>query len=199
MAQSALSQVRGERFAWDDTSRRALALLAEGGRTYQQVADELGMGRVRLWELRKTPQFKAALDELLAILEEETRAYAVANRHALLEGLTERRARLLQIVTEREEYHREHQTGHPGATSGYLAKSLKVVGTGAAVYTETEYAVDRVLVSSLNDVETFGAKLAGILVEKQQLDAEVGLHLGPPSVVRIHDQEDVEGTPNKIG
>lgn len=181
-------------FQWSDTKRRAVVLLVEGNKSYQRVADELGITRITLWEWRRSTDFAAALDDLRALLEEETRAFAVANRHALLEGLTERRERLLQIVTEREEYHRDHQTDAPGATTGYLVKSLKVVGTGSTAYTETEYNVDRPLVTSLNDVETFGAKLAGILTDK--VDAQLDIHVGPPTVVRIRDQHPNPYAPN---
>ena len=174
------------RWEWDDTKRRAVVLLAEGGKTYQQLADELGISRITLWEWRKTPEFAAALAELQAMLADESRQFAVANRRSLLEGLTERRERLLRIVAEREAHHREHRTGHPGATTGYLVKSVKNIGSGPTAYPVDEWAVDRSLVTSLNEVETFGAKLAGVLVDRQQVDAEV--RPVQPAIVRFDKQ-----------
>lgn len=201
MSQS-LAQVRadrrGARFEWSDMSRRALELLANGGMVYQAVADELGISRVQLWELRRTEPFAAALDELRAMLEEETKAYAVANRHALLEGLTERRERLLRIVTEREEHHEANRTAQPGATSGYLVKTVKNIGSGPSAYPVDEWAVDKALVSALNDTEKFGAQLAGVLVEKRETDMVLGVQ-GPPRVVRIRDQRPSPYSPNNEG
>ncbi|MDP9364927.1 MAG: helix-turn-helix domain-containing protein [Chloroflexota bacterium] len=201
MTDSPLQQMKtgGSAVVLSEAKRRAVVLIAEGGKSYQAVADELGITRECLWRWRKEPQFAAALDDLRALLEEETRAYAVANRHDLLEGLTERRARLLRIVAEREEYHRDHQTLHPGATSGYLAKSYKVVGTGAYATTVEEWAVDAPLVKSLNETEKQGAVLAGIWTEKSQVEADIGIHAGPPTVVRIRSQRSNPYSPSNAG
>ncbi|MDP9364207.1 MAG: hypothetical protein M3Q10_08275 [Chloroflexota bacterium] len=199
MTDSPLQQVAGSAVVLSEAKRRAVVLIAEGGKVYQQIADELGITRECLWRWRKEPQFAAALDDLRALLEEETRAYAVANRHDLLEGLTERRERLLRIVAEREEYHRNHETVHPGATTGYLVKTHKVVGTGAYATTVEEWAVDAGLVKSLNETEKQGAVLAGIWTERQQVEADIGIHAGPPTVVRIRSQRSNPYSPANEG
>lgn len=194
---AALAKVSRPGWEWTDQRRRALDLLASGGRTYAQIADELGVSRIALWEWRRTEEFAKALDELNAILEEETRSYAVARRHDLLEGLTERRERLLRIVTERQEYHEEHQTGHPGATTGYMARKPVSIGTGAMAYEAEHWTVDTGLVKALNDVETFGAKLAGVLEPEGNIDVEV--QVGAATVIRVRDQPPMPYTPSREG
>ncbi|MDP9364341.1 MAG: hypothetical protein M3Q10_08995 [Chloroflexota bacterium] len=125
----------------------------------------------------------------------------MARRHDLLEGLTERRARLLRIVEQREAWYRENREHVPGGDSGYLAETYKVVGTGAFATVQPEHAVDTGLVKSLNETEKQGAVLAGIWTEKQDiaLDAEIGVHRGPATVVRIRDQRPSPYSPNKGG
>lgn len=195
---AALAKVSRPGWEWTDQRRCALDLLASGGRTYAQIADELGVSRIALWEWRRTEEFAKALDELNAILEEETRLYAVARRHDLLEGLTERRERLLRVVTEREEYHEEHQTGHPGATTGYMVKTIKNIGSGPTAYPVDEWAVDKALVSSLNEVEKFGATLAGVLTPDGGTDLDLTVQ-GPAVVIRVRDQQPMPYTPSREG
>jgi hypothetical protein len=48
---------------------RALALLIESHLTLPQIAQELGINRQRLWEIRKAPDFQAAYRAQMAILE----------------------------------------------------------------------------------------------------------------------------------
>jgi hypothetical protein len=59
---------------------RALALLIESHLTLPQIAQELGINRQRLWEIRKDPEFQAAYREQMAILESSALQYAIASR-----------------------------------------------------------------------------------------------------------------------
>ena len=59
---------------------RALALLVESHLTLPQIAQELGINRQRLWEIRKDPDFQAAYREQMAILETSAMQYAIASR-----------------------------------------------------------------------------------------------------------------------
>jgi hypothetical protein len=59
---------------------RALALLVESHMTLPQIAQELGINRQRLWEIRKDPDFQAAYRTQMAILETSALQYAIASR-----------------------------------------------------------------------------------------------------------------------
>jgi len=197
MSESALQKATIDRWEWTQQKREAVALLCESDLRTGQIADRLGVHRTTLYDWRQNPEFAAAVAELEAALSEELSRFTIAKRAERVGGYDERRRRLLRIVQEREAWFAENRAHVPGGQSGYLVETYKVVGTGAFATAQPEYSVDAALVKALNETEKQAAIEAGQWTEKQEVEASLGAHVGPPTVLHFVSQENLPTDPNR--
>lgn len=97
-------------------------------------------------------------------MDRDALTLAITRRRERLAGYEERRNRLLGIVEARAD---EYADQTPGGASGYVGKTLKVVGTGATARTELEYVVDATLLRALLALEEQAARETGQWFEKE--------------------------------
>lgn len=157
--------------------RRAAEMLADGNLTVEEVARQLNVDRVTLWNWRKDPAFRAVVAEMDAELNADALQFAITRRRERLQKYDDRFNRYQQVIEERAEYYAEHWPEVPGGTSGPLVETLKVVGSGPAAYTVTEHVIDHALSREMRELAKQSAVELGQWTERSALEAAVAQHV----------------------
>lgn len=75
--------------AWSNKKEQALALLFEGGRTKQQIADEVGVSWYTISDWVREDEFKRRLEEMRARFREHLEGTAFVNREQRILALSQ--------------------------------------------------------------------------------------------------------------
>jgi transposase-like protein len=186
-------------FNWTEASEKAVALVAEGLKTDEAIAKEIGIVRRTLHTWRQHPDFRDKVKAHLKAVEEAFLEIGIANKINRVHRKNQTRAELLQIVAERSRQAIEDKAEYdalvkgvlerggdmnqvariskqerwpyvaPGQETGHIVRTYKAVGKQLV----EEYAVDTALLSQIDRLEMDTARELGQLVERQQIDANV--------------------------
>lgn len=160
------SQQKLARWNWTKVKHDALQLLAEDELTDEEISVKVGIRRQTLWQWKKRPEFADALKDAVAAMGEATQRYAVARKLRRLKHYDERHRRLLAIIEERAQA--TDMQAAPGGSSGLLARSLKMIGSGPSAQMVEEFEVDAALLKELRELEKQVAIEAGQWTEKRE-------------------------------
>lgn len=167
---------------WTSQSVRAVRLLAQGRKNNPQIASECDIDERQLLRWKHVPQFATAVKNLTARLIDESDRHAIGRRSERLGSLNHRWQLAQQVIAERAEYFRKQQrqltsvsinsegaiVGNleleppaPGATTGLLVKTQKMLGGGEHGTIIDEYEVDVALLKEIREIEEQAAKECG--------------------------------------
>src|SRR5579885_265318 len=177
--------------------QEAAALLAQGRLTREQIAAAVGVRDRTLYRWQRQPGFQARVglfrDEYRrAVLER-----GIADRVARLDELNERWEKGRRVIAARaEEGRRRNELARaverrraagedlpreiaglvpvPGYETGLLTRTLKQLGSGAAVRIVEEFAVDTGLLAELRQMEQQAAKEVGQWVDRGEVTGKNG-------------------------
>jgi len=193
----ALQRATVDRWEWDDRKREAVALLCESDLRIGQIADRLGIHRTTLHDWRQNPEFAAAVRELEQALAEEVNRFTIAKRAERVGGYDERRQLMLRVIRERGEWFSKNEPSVPGGGTGLLIKRHKIVGQGKDATALPEYEEATGLLKELRELEKQAAIEAGQWTERHEVDASLGVHVGPPTVLSFESQESLPTDANR--
>jgi|GEM_PF-1697597 len=153
-----------ERFAWTRASEEAARLLAEGERTFLEVAKAVGVHRNTLALWRQHPEFAGRVEGLVAECREQARWLAVGNVLRRVDRLNRDWIRLQRVVDARAADPSMRDV--PGGPTGLLVRETKGVGTGEHFRLVETYRVDAALLRELREIEAQAARELGQWAEK---------------------------------
>lgn len=153
-------------FRWTERRLRAAYLVALGDLTTEQIAGVLHICPTTLADWRAHPDFKAqaakALDEIRAeILTESIAVKAERVRHA-----QQLHGRMLQVISDRAT---DPAATGPGAHSGLLVRSLKMLGSGQEAQVIEEYTFDANLSKEIREWQKYAAQEMGDWTERKDV------------------------------
>jgi len=135
-------------------------------------------------ELKNKPAIRRRIEYLWGIIEqveqEEMAQFAIAQKVRRIEGLEERRARLLRVIEERGS--EPEMQDVPGGATGMLVRTTKMIGIGNAAKEVEEYAVDTQTLAELRQIEKHAAIELGQWSEKSEFTGKDGSPLGPATI-----------------
>lgn len=159
-----------KKFKWSKPALQAAVLLAADDINHEEIAKQSETSVTTLWRWRQHPEFQERVQEHEVALQAAMLRHAVAKRHKRLAVLDKLHTKALAVIEARGE---EMADEAPGAETGLLVKSYKVVGQGPTAQLMTEYAVDTPLMREIRAIEEQAAKELGQWEEKQAITGEV--------------------------
>lgn len=163
-------QEDAKKFCWPKGAVQAALLLAEDDINDQDIAKTVGVNPATIWRWKQFPEFTERIQEHVVALQAAMLRHAVAKRHKRLATLDKLHTKALAVIEARGE---EMADEAPGAETGLLVKTYKVVGQGPTAQLMTEYAVDTPLMREIRAIEEQAAKELGQWEEKQAITGEV--------------------------
>lgn len=127
--------------------RAEVVLMAcDQGMNNSAIGEKLGFPpqTIRMWLER--PEYKEAIKEYYAILEEETYRQSASIRAKRIQILQDQLDSLLELKAQRAKAYSHIETG---GNTGNLVKEIKTVGTGPNAYDVAEYKYDSAVVRDI--------------------------------------------------
>lgn len=156
-------------FHWTGRREEAALLVAEDNLSDERIAERLSITRQGLVKWKRHPAFqervKAVRDEIRAAVV----ARGIADKQNRVDALNERWARMHDVIESRASAGGDA----PGASTGLLYKTIKVVGSGKDQYEVEEWAVDTGLLREMREHEKQAAQELGQWTEKVQTDGKL--------------------------
>lgn len=141
----------GDYFKMDARKWKTAHLVASGDLSIIKIAAEIGVAEKTIDIWKRHPDFKAAVDEILAESTKRILSTGIARRENRIEALNKRWRLMDQVITERGTD--PTMQGIPGGSTGALIRQLKSVGFGENNQIIEEYAFDRALFAELREHE----------------------------------------------
>jgi hypothetical protein len=165
------------------TARRAKAaqLLAEDALTDEQIAAKVGITRQGLAKWKRQPAFAELVTEIAAKLAAEIRGKGLVELSNRVDALNARWARLHRVIDARA---KDKTMTAPGADTGLLTRTQKLIGSGPRARVVDEYAVDGVLLKELREHEKQAAQELGQWSKKARVEQ------GPMQVQVVWSDQD---------
>lgn len=164
-------------FRWTKPKERAAVLLAEDELSDVEIAEQVGVNDATIWRWKQYPEFAARVGDHVGQLQAAMLRYRVAKKRERMRVLDELHTKLLTVIDERAV---EYENDAPGAGTGLVTKTYRMIGTGREATLVTEWGVDNTTVRQILSVEEQAAKELGQWVEK----GEVSGPGGEPLVIR---------------
>lgn len=163
--------------------RRSLAalLVAQDALTDETIAGEVGISRRTLSKWKTQPAFAADVAAIRAKCRARVEAHAIGTLEGRMDRYQRRADALDTVVAERA----TAGGGAPGAGSGYLVKTFKIVG-GQDSYPVEEWQVDTGLLKELRELEKQVSIEQGQWAEKKELTGANGA----PLTIQIVERPD---------
>lgn len=158
-------------FPWTAASEKATFLVADGHRTYQSIADEVGVHKdtIRMWLAH--PDFKERVRSILETIRAESMEVGIQHKLGRVSAMQDRWQRLKQVIDERAES--PEYEGIPGGTTGLLVHRTKIIGSGKSATRVEEYELDTGLLSEMRNLEKHVAQELGQWVEKNETEHSI--------------------------
>jgi hypothetical protein len=147
--------------------QRAAALLADGEKTGEEVAHEVGVNRWTLWSWKQHPDFTARVRQITEGAAEELERHAIALKARRMRTYDQRWRALLAIIAARAADPAMRSV--PGGTTGLLVRRVKIIGSGENAREVEEYEVDTALLKELRELEKQAAIEAGQWTTKAEV------------------------------
>lgn len=145
----------------------AAQLVAEGRLTDEKIAERLGCVRQTLAVLKRKPEFKQHVAEIVAKLAEESLKFNIARREGRIAVQQELEAKLLTIIEERAREAQATNNKIPGMRTGLVCKTLKGIGKGEDFQVVEVYEADTPTVKALLALHEQAAKEMGQFEEAE--------------------------------
>jgi hypothetical protein len=162
----------GDYFKMDARKWKAAHLVASGDLSINKIAAEIGVAEKTIDIWKRHPDFKAAVEEILAESTKRILSTGIARRENRINALNDRWGRMTALIEARSTD--PTMEGIPGGPTGTLVRQLKSVGFGENNQIIEEYAFDRALFAELREhekqaayeLDQWGNKEGGPLPEK---------------------------------
>lgn len=159
----------------------AAVMVAEASMTRARIAEEVGIAESLLYKWLKLPAFRLAVAEKVKELEEAVSGLYFANKRGRLAALNDQAQDIDRIRRERAERAlnapRSVLGKTPGAKTGRMVHTKKVIGTGRSQHVIDEITYDRALDAQFQSTLEQIAKERGELTEKRELTGPHGMPL----------------------
>jgi uncharacterized protein YerC len=147
----------------------AAVKIAEGKKSYTDIAKETGISRPTLYAWLANPEFAAEVERIKEEFRKEVAGYAIAQRAHRVQRLQKRWDGIQKITEERAEKLKEV----PGGSSGLLARDVKSIGAGEDAYQVDVYRFDAAMVKEERELAKQAAIEMGEWQERVQHSGEV--------------------------
>jgi len=159
-------------FRWTGKREQAALLVAQDGKSDEQIATTLGITDRTLDRWKLAPEFRARVASLVADMREAVRQRGIAEKRNRLDLYEDIKDRLVQVVAERAAD--PTMADVPGGRTGMLVRGYKAIGSGENAQVREEYAVDGVLARELRDYAKQAAIEVGDWAERRELSGKDG-------------------------
>ena len=161
-----------ERFRRNRLRDRAAMLVARGGLPDAEIARQLGVSAPSIWKWKQREDFQRWVDDYLVDWRRELSQIGLASKEARLAFLSDRHARMTQLLEERA--NDPSLEGVPGGSTGLLTRQIKIIGTGQSAQIVFEYTFDAALVRELREHERQAAQELGEWTERREITGRDG-------------------------
>lgn len=148
---------------WTKARIDCAQLVAEGRLTIDQVAAKIGKSSKWINESKRTPYFKARVNQIRDELAEDAKQYGIADQRIRLARQNDRWNAMHDLIAARAEAMKDDA---PGSDTGLLEERVKMSSSRDEVAVEHEYLVDTGLLSEMRALEAQVAKELGQTAEK---------------------------------
>ena len=145
--------------------------MAQGELAFTEIAKIVGATPQTIYNWRKSPEFKARVDEIREGLCDATYDRGIALRFVRVRALNDRWNRLRRVIEARADD--PSMADVPGGSTGLLVHQVKGVGRGDDFQLIHEYVVDTGLLAELRAIEQQAAKELGQWTDKQEVSSQV--------------------------
>lgn len=142
----------------------AAALLAQDELTDEQIATAVGVSRATLAKWKRLPEFAAEIERIRARFRAVVESHALGTVAGRMQEYEDRHERMKAVIAARAEAGGDA----PGAATGLLVKTFKIVG-GQDSYPVEEWQVDTGLLKELRELEKQVSIEQGQWAEKQDI------------------------------
>lgn len=153
-------------FEWSPKREQAAFLLAEDRLTAEEIADEVGVGRVTLWRWEQHADFAARVDTNVRDLCAAVRRHGVGRVENRVRRL-DRDWRKLQLILDERALADDVQDV-PGGKTGLIVHQIKSVGRDQNFRIVDVYEVDTGLLAEIRAHEQQAAKELGQWAERAE-------------------------------
>jgi len=127
-------------FRWNKRRIKAAELVADDGKTNEQIASDCGVIRQTLDQWKRSPEFAARVKSILDDNRQKLRAEGLTNKQNRLDDLNDAHERLTQVIAERAAD--STMATVPGGTTGLIVRRWHQVETPDGKKSVPEYSVD---------------------------------------------------------
>jgi hypothetical protein len=164
------------KFVWTEPRAQAAALVAADDLSDDAIADAVGTTKRTLERWKLYPEFRARVQEHVAIAEVQALEHGIARRPKRVEVLNDIWQRGRRLIEARAQEHADV----PGGDTGLLVRQVKLSARGDEV---EEYAVDTGLLKELREHAKQAAQELGQWVDKNALTDSKGQDVNLAAIV----------------
>ena len=154
-----------------DRAQLAASLVADDRQSDEQIASEVGITRRTLTRWRGDPAFRARVQAIKDRYAEELAGRGIADRQNRLDALNRDFQATETLLAERGAAEELRQA--PGGRTGFVVRTLKVIGSGESAEVVEEFSFDRALLEARLAIGKQAAVETGQWTEKREVKGDV--------------------------
>ncbi len=157
------------------TGKRAKAALLVAGdqQSNETIATNVGIAPSTLALWKRQPLFAAHVDRICTETLAALKAEGIASKQNRIDLMVAEHDLLERIRAERAAHHAKHDADIPGADTGLLVRTIKIVGVGRDQQTVDEWVIDNTLINQRSALKRQVAQEKGEWTEKREVKGTV--------------------------
>jgi hypothetical protein len=183
---SMVKPLQGEAWRWTRVKEQAARLMASGELTDRDIAKRVGVGWSSIARWKNHAEFLARVESHVEAQKLTLISHGIASkagrvdeynhRWTLMQQIREERSDLIRADLDRAEAdptYTSEWAGVAGATTGFIVKVVKTIGSGQNQQVITEFKLDKDLLEAFLAHEKQAAQELGQWIEKRDLTGQV--------------------------